>query len=115
MKNPFSSRGKAPRTVILDGTGQHATSRPSPRHPQPRVDPPQFAPMRIKRLSSMRTTGPGLVIDMEPAATAIPPAVIPSQPEDRLILASQARLAARVQRLRESVADLRLEIEALRR
>jgi hypothetical protein len=55
------------------------------------------------------------VIDLEPGAASTAPVAKLPERDAALIRASRTRLAFRVQRLRETVADLRLEIEALQR
>ena len=110
-KRPVASR--SPRTVSLEPGGHTATSRPTARYAQPKVEPLVFEPMRVPRIKLPRA----MVVDMpgqtvEPAASQQTP--LP-EPQRALIEASRARLAARVDRLRETVADLRLEIEGLRR
>lgn len=69
--------------------------------------------MRVRKLVPSRQDK-GLVIDMEQAGGASA-ALALSQSDEALIRASKARLAARVQRLRETVVGLRLEVEGLRR
>lgn len=115
----------SPRKVRLDPGSNSATSAAPARFAEPRLEPEAaFEPMRVPRMQVRKLREAHLVVDMdtvplrapvaaEPASSAPPEA--PAQPPEAVIVASQARVAARIQRLREAVADLRLEIEAVRR
>lgn len=115
----------SPRKVRLDPGSNSATGAAPARFAEPRLEPEAvFEPMRVPRMQVRKLREADLVVDMdtvplrapvaaEPASSALPEA--PAQPPEAVIVASQARVAARIQRLREAVADLRLEIEAVRR
>lgn len=112
MKTPTINPAGLLRPASLDRTRGGAGAPASSRQGAARVEPPPFTSMQVKRLVPSRQSK-GLVIDMEDVASSATPAVSPA--DDALISASKARLAARVQRLRETVSGLRLEIETLRR
>jgi hypothetical protein len=112
MKTPTFNPGGLLRPASMDRNRGDAGARAAGRQGAARIDPPPFTTMQVKRLVPSRQHK-GLVIDMEDVAGAAAPAVSPS--DEALIRASKARLASRVQRLREAVSGLRLEIETLRR
>ncbi|MFM1854923.1 MAG: hypothetical protein RLZ83_232 [Pseudomonadota bacterium] len=115
----------SPRKVRLEPGSNSATSAAPARFAEPRLEPEAvFEPMRVPRMQVRKLREADLVVDMdtvplrapaaaEAASSAVPET--PAQPPEAVIVASQARVAARIQRLREVVADLRLEIEAVRR
>lgn len=123
----------SPRKVRLDAGSNSATGAAQPRFAEPRVEPQAvFEPMRVPRMEVRKLREADLVVDMDsvpsrgstsgalagqpPLAAAAPSEPeAPPQPPEAVIVASQARVAARIRRLREVVADLRLEIEAVRR
>ena len=112
MKTPSFHPGGVLRPASMDRNRSDAGARAAARQGAARVDPPPFTSMQVKRLVPSRQNK-GLVIDMEDVASAAAPTVSPS--DEALIRASKARLASRVQRLRETVSGLRLDIETLRR
>ena len=112
MKTPSFNPGPGLRPASMDRARGPAGTRSAGRPDASRIDPPPFTSMQFKRLVPSRQ-GKGLVIDMEDVAGAGPAVV--SAADEVLIRASKARLASRVQRLRETVSSLRLEIETLRR
>ncbi len=115
----------SPRKVRLDPGSNSATGAAPARFAEPRVEPEAvFEPMRVPRMQVRKLREADLVVDMDAVPPRAPvaaapdssaPAEAPAQPPEAVIVASQARVAARIQRLRETVADLRLEIEAVRR
>jgi hypothetical protein len=113
----------APRKVRLDAGSHNATSAPAARFAEPRIEPEAvFEPMRVPRMEVRKLREADLVVDMDsvPPLASRPDEVVretsePPKPPEAVIVASQARVAARIRRVRETVADLRLEIEAVRR
>lgn len=114
MKTPVFGPGGQLRSANLDLGTAHEPSRPAARQPPGRIDPPPFTPMPVKRLVTSRSAK-SLVIDMEEAAAPVAESLSVSSTDEALICASRSRLRARIQQMRETVSDLRLEIEALRR
>jgi hypothetical protein len=113
MKIPSFNPAGVLRPASMDRNRGDAGARAAARQGAARVDPPPFTSMQVKRLVPGRQNK-GLVIDMEDVSTAAAPATV-SPSDEALIRASKARLASRVQRLRETVSGLRLDIETLRR
>ncbi len=114
MKTPPFNPGGLLRPASLDRSRGDASKRPGAPAAQPRVDPLPFKTMRVRRLVPDRQDR-HMVIDMEPSGDAARASEPISHADEALIRASKARLAARVQRLREVVVSLRLDIEILRR
>ena len=114
-----------PRKIHLDSGTNSATSAAPARFAQPRIEPEAvFEPMRVPRVQVRKLREADLVVDMDTVplrsteagvAVADTPPVEPEPPPEAVVVASQARLAARIRRVREMVADLRLDIEAVRR
>jgi hypothetical protein len=114
----------SPRKVRLDAGSNSATSAAPARFAEPRIEPEAiFEPMRVPRMEVRKLREADLVVDMDsvPPQALHPQAVADITPEpaveppEAVIVASQARVAARIRRLQETVSDLRLEIEAVRR
>lgn len=113
-----------PRKIHLDPGSNSATSAAPARFAQPRIEPEAgFEPMRVPRMQVRKLREADLVVDMDTVPLRAPVADAaadiqasePAPPPEAVVVASQARLAARIRRVREMVADLRLEIEAVRR
>jgi hypothetical protein len=113
----------SPRKVRLDAGSNSATSAAPARFAEPRIEPEAvFEPMRVPRMEVRKLREADLVVDMD----SVPPQALrpqtvadiapePVEPPEAVVVASQARVAARIRRLQETVSDLRLEIEAVRR
>ena len=120
------------RKVRLDAGGNSATGAAPARFVDTRVEPGAvFEPMRVPRMEvrKLREADPVVEMDAVPLRASTPQAPVHqalrrpdfeeppelTEPPEPVILASRARLAARIRRAREVLADLRLEIEAVRR